>query len=69
MEIDLDDELFAADGDFDLVEMIKDESEDEDEQVNMEINGHLSEPIDIIQSHKYREEIKTKYYSFSNLSK
>ena len=62
VEVDENDPLFKDDGSYDLVEMIKDESEDEEEQKNFEINSHVSRPIDLLSSHKYREEVKSKYY-------
>ena len=48
--------------------MLKDESEDEDPQVNFEINYHKTTAINLESSHKYRNEIKDNFYKFANMN-
>ena len=43
---------------FDLHEMLKDESEDEEDQQNYELDKHLTEPINMEKSNKYRTKIR-----------
>ena len=38
--------------------MLKDESEDEEDQVNQELDAHMTEPISMDESHKYRIKIR-----------
>ena len=41
-----------------LHEMLKDESEDEEDQLNFELDSHLTEPISMDASHKHRAKIR-----------
>lgn len=59
--------LYDDDPKFDIEEMLKDESEDEEEQVNFEINQHKSQPINLESSHKLRNEIKESFFNLTNL--
>ena len=48
--------------------MLKDESEDEEEQVNFEINSHKATAINLESSHKYRNEIKDNFFNFTDMN-
>ena len=48
--------------------MIKDESEDEEQQVNFEINAHKATAINLESSHKYRNEIKENFFVGKEMS-
>ena len=61
-------ELYIEDGEFDLEQMLKDESEDEEPQVNFEINHHKQKSITLDESHKYRNEIKDSFYFSKDLT-
>ena len=49
--------------------MIKDETEDEEPQINFEVNGHLSRFLDVNESMRYRDEIKNMFLENGNISK
>ena len=44
-------EIYKTDGPFDLHEMLKDESEDEEEQINYELDTHFTVSITQDKSH------------------
>ena len=51
-----------------LHEMLKDESEDEEDQLNFELDSHLTEPISIDESHKHRAKIRDQLAETEHLS-
>ena len=62
------DHLYTDDPEFDLHEMLKDESDDEEEHVNFEIKQHFQQPINLANSHGHRNQIKERFYDFRGLS-
>ena len=60
--------LYEDDPKFVVEEMLKDESEDEEEQVNFEINSHKATAINLESSHKYRNEIKDNFFNFTDMN-
>ena len=50
-EEDKNPEIYKEETPFNLHEMLKDESEDEEEQLNYELDTHLTRPISLDESH------------------
>ena len=48
--------------------MLKDESEDEEDQVNFELDLHLTTPINMDTCHKYRTEIRDQVAQTTHLN-
>ena len=67
-ELDSHQQLFVDDPPFDLIDMLKDESEDEEEQVNREIDEYCAQPFGLETSNAYRSEINDSFYYSSSAS-
>ena len=53
---------------FDIDEMLKDDSEDEEEQKNFELEAHISDWVTVNEAHGYRSEMRHKIEQDSRLS-